>query len=178
MDLIKISQQLEKEEITPFDLDLKELEKLSKLLPRDGLVADGHVAEELSGKFIFGCDIIVSLHAIAAIHEGRMVSKRKQSYSEAFFEAENHGHTTAKAREAYALKNDKYVEYEDKANVAKAFRVLMERKYETFLKAHHLMKSVFEVNAKQEPFGNRVVEYGGREENTQETKWKAGEEEW
>lgn len=173
MDLVKISKQLESEEITIFDLDFSEIRKVEALLPSMGTI-DLNVSEEVATQFIRAADILSELYLVTMRWEGKMVTQKKKAWGEAFYvRAVKNNIKTAKGMAAYADADDEYVKWSNRATEAQAARKYIETKYQTFIKAHHLAKSAWDNNKKQEGFGKRVVDAGMYED-----KNATGEESW
>lgn len=187
MDLIKFRKQLENDDVNIFDLDLKEIEELSSMLPRYGVI-DMNVAEELATQFLRAADILSDIFGLSLSWEGRMMAQKQRAWGEAFYiKATSSGIKTAKEKEAFADSNDEFIKWSNKATDAQAFRKYIETKYQTFIKAHHLAKSVWETSTKQEQYGGAVIS-GARIKRTRIDFDKAeekkieektyGEEEW
>lgn len=158
MDLVKISKQIEEKDFNPFEVDLSEIKDLSKMIPSAGVI-DLNIAEELATQFVRGADVCVELLSIAVRYEGRMITQKKKAWSEAMYiRAKEKELKTAKEKEAYADSDEEYLYWQEKAIDATAFKKWLENKYEVFVKAHHLSKSIFENNKRQEPRAKDVAE--------------------
>jgi len=173
LDLIEVSRKLQSGEVSPFELDLSEIQQLSKMIPASGVI-DLNVAEELATQFIRAADLCVELQAAAMMYEGRAISKKKQKWAMAMYDkAKAAGMKTSKEKESFADADEEYLKATVLAVDAIAFRKWLENKYDVFIKAHHLSKNVYEASKRQEPFGKRVVDAGIFEE-----KETTGEESW
>ena len=174
MDLVKISKQLEDEEITIFDLDFSEIRKVEVMLPKFGAI-DLNVSEEIATQFIRAADILSELYLVTMRWEGRMITQKKKAWGEAFYiRATEKKIKTSNEKSAYADADDEYIKWSNRATEAQAARKYIETKYQTFIKAHHLAKSAWENNKKQEGYGKRVVDAGFEAPQNVET----GEESW
>lgn len=173
MDIVKVSRQLENNEITVFDLDLSEIEKVCAMIPKGGVI-DMHVAEELATQFIRAADMLSELHLIIMRWEGKAITRKKKAWGEAFYiRATKKGIKTAKEKEAYADSDDEYVLWSDRATEAQAAKKYIEQKYNTLIKAHHLAKSAWEANKDQEKFAGRVSNNftDNQSDNPEEEEW-------
>ena len=177
MDLVKISSQMEKGDFNPFNVDLSEIKDMLKMIPKTGVI-DLNVAEEMATQFVRGADVCVELLSVAARYEGRMIAQKKKAWAEAMYiRAKKLELKTAKEKEAYADSDEEYLVWNEKAVDAVAFKKWVENKYEIFLKAHHLSKSIFESSKRQEGRARDVSDgVRVREEECVDAGYKTEEE--
>lgn len=156
LDLADVRNKLNSGEITPTDVDLSEIKSLSAMIPSSGVI-DLNMAEELATQFIRAADICVEIHSIAMMYEGRMIAQKRKVWALAMYKkAKEANLNTAKEKEAFADADEEYLQWNDRAVDAMAFRKWLENKLEVFIKAHHLARSVYEAGKRQEPMGSRV----------------------
>lgn len=165
-----ISDVLRFSNFDPEQLDVSEINDLTRSIPTDGNVSSS-IADSLAVKFLRGADRCSELLSILTWWSAKKEDEKRHVYSAKFFEA---SHKTAAARKAYAEASKEYLRACDGANRAKAMKQWLQNKHDSLVSAHYLMKQIGKADRRGERTG------GGRDhgwENKQDTpEW--GEQSW
>jgi len=139
----------------PMELDTSEIRELSNSMPKDGNI-DLNNAEVLATKYLRGADLCGELLAMAIAYSSKTKDEKQRAYNQAFLvKSSNIGSIkTDKMRVAYAELDSEYSEACEKYNKAAAFKIWIESKKDSFIKAHYLCRNILKRGYEHENASN------------------------
>lgn len=139
--MAKIKDLLSLENFSPEEIDLSSLEKISEMLPTNGII-DLNIAEQSLITTLEGQNFCQEKIALLDRYIGLFESKKNKAWSNAALnKAKDEGHKTAKDKEWFAQADDEYIDFCNKLTMAKATKKWFENKANYYLGWHYTFKT-------------------------------------
>jgi len=139
--MAKIKDLLNLENFSPEEIDLSPLEKISGMLPSNGIV-DLNIAEQGLITTLEGQNFCQEKIALLDRYIGLLESKKNKAWSNAALnKSKEEGHKTGKDKEWFAQADDEYIEFCNKLTMAKATKKWFENKANYYFGWHYTFKT-------------------------------------
>jgi len=170
----KLGDILEFGKFTPEQVDVTDINELSKYVPKDGHVDLG-IAENLAVRFLRGADSCAELLGKLTWWLARQEDEKRAVLKEAMLvRATGAGYKTAKEKQIFAEADPEYLKACERASRAKVMVQWCKDKQRSLINAHYLMKHILGNNSLHRNASGMPIGAG----QSAETKTSWGEKEW